>query len=149
MRSKILFLGLIFLTLIVCKKGIENPYSPKPPPPDPQPQANVIFVVADVSCGWNATVEQFSCSIYGAIKNTGDADAEAIKIHVKMVDSAGTTLRSFSYVYVHPDYAYSYLKAGEQKKIQHSWYGVSREHYQAFDETNSKNAAYITWENVD
>jgi len=33
MRTKILILGLIFLVLIACKKGIENPYSPEPPDP--------------------------------------------------------------------------------------------------------------------
>lgn len=148
MKTKILILGLIFLVLIACKKGIENPYSSKTPIPEPQPQANVIFVGASVSCGWNATVQQFSCSIYGAIKNIGNGDAVAIKIHVKIVNSAGATLRSFSFVFIHPDYQYSILKAGEQKKIQYSWYGVSAEHYQAFDETNSNNAKFITWENV-
>jgi len=148
MRSKILFLGLIFLTLIVCKKGIENPYSRPTPTPEPQPQANVVFAAVIVSCGWDV-YDICWLDIYGAIKNEGNADAEAIKIHAKLVNSEGTTLRSFSYVFVHPDYEYSYLKAGEQKKFRHAWGGISREHYYAFDETNSKNAAYITWENVD
>lgn len=149
MRVKIFILGLICLVLIACEKGIENPYSSPTPTPTPTTQANVVFVSGtEVSCGWNATVEQYSCSIYGAIKNTGNGDATAIKIHVKIVNSTGSILRTFNYVYVHPDYQYSYLNAGEQKRILHSWYGISEEHYKAFDETNSNDAKYITWENV-
>ena len=147
MRFKILFLVLICFVLIACEKGIENPYSS--PTPTPTIQANVVFVTGtEVSCGWNATVEQYSISIYGAIKNTGNGDAEAVKIHVKLVNSTGSILRSFNYVFIHPDLQYSCLSAGEQKRIQYSWFGVSAEHYQAFDEINSNDAKYITWENV-
>lgn len=148
MKTKILVLGMVFLFLFSCKDEPENPYSPSSPTPEPKLEANVIFVYGKVSCGWNMSMQQFSCSIYGSIKNIGNAAATAIKIHVKMVDSSGTILRSFSVVFVHPDYQYSYLPAGEGEKILYSWFGVSEEHYKAFDETNSSNAKYITWENL-
>ena len=46
MRTKILILGLIFLVLFACEKGIENPYSPEPPSP-----ASYIYCDINVTMG--------------------------------------------------------------------------------------------------
>lgn len=155
MKTKIFVLALIFLFLFSCKDEPVSPYSSSSPTSEPKPklEANVIFVCGTVSCGWyhyvdQVCIDQYGCSIFGSIKNIGNAAATAIKIHVKMVDSSGTILRSFSVVYVNPDYQYSYLPAGKGDKILYRWYGISEEHYKAFDETNSNKAKYITWENT-
>lgn len=52
MRTKILILGLIFLVLIACKKGIENPYSPELPDPTGLP------VIEYFTENWQGSVTQ-------------------------------------------------------------------------------------------
>lgn len=48
MRTKIMILGLIFLILIACEKGIENPYSPELPSPSNPNNPGSLYIYYDI-----------------------------------------------------------------------------------------------------
>ncbi|UCD07227.1 MAG: hypothetical protein JSW41_05380 [Candidatus Aenigmatarchaeota archaeon] len=102
MKSKVFILTLIFLFLISCEKGIENPYVPGNPNPL---QANIEMVN---NPSWYSTVYTTTCEIadwennpyfgfmgyidsqgnfQGVLKNTGNTTAYNVSILIKIFDS--------------------------------------------------------------
>jgi len=101
MRVKILILGLIFLVLIACKKGIENPYSPKLEASANVSLHNVYPTFSPRYWDWPKeppwpTEAEFI--VTGNLQNDGDVAAENVMLTAKIYDDEWTVLWTGEYL---------------------------------------------------
>lgn len=85
--------------------------------------------------------------IEGIIRNKGNATAEDIYIHVKLIDSSGNQLWYEKYLVIHPYYGYSHLEKNQWIDFNKRWDNVDKDICEKADYTKSRDSIKVTWVN--